>query len=87
MTAQFHLHNPKPKIIACHLYFHPFLLQIDLQLHCDEWDKLLSSGHWEPEVILQKLPEFLQFVKDVQGFVTREMQSRLKGKINYLSIH
>jgi len=52
----------------------------DLHLHCDEWDQLLSSGKWEPKVILQKLPEFLQFVKEVQGFVVREMQ-RIRKKV------
>ncbi|XP_020614950.1 uncharacterized protein LOC110053100 isoform X2 [Orbicella faveolata] len=47
---------------------------IDLHLHCDEWDQSFSSGQWEPEVIVRKLPEFLQFVKEVQGFVVREIQ-------------
>jgi len=68
--------------ITLHLYFLLFLLQTDLHLHCDEWDKLLSSGQWEPKIIIQKLPQFLQFVKEVQGFVVREMQrNRLKGEI------
>ena len=66
----------------------PFLLyrllcmQIDLHLHCDEWNQSFSSGQWEPEVIVRKLPEFLQFVKEVQGFVVRELQGdgQLKGK-------
>ena len=64
--------------------FFLLILQIDCQLHCDEWDKLLSSGQWEPEVILRKLPEFLQFVREVQVFVAgdHEMQrSRLRGEI------
>lgn len=67
----------------------PFLLyrllcmQIDLHLHCDEWNQLFSSGQWEPEVIVRKLPAFLQFVKEVQGFVVRELQGdgQPKGKI------
>ncbi|KAL9958476.1 hypothetical protein ACROYT_G035492 [Oculina patagonica] len=51
----------------------------DLHLHCKEWDELLSSADWEPETIVEKLPEFFQFVKQVQGFVAREMKGlRLK---------
>ncbi|XP_078355398.1 uncharacterized protein LOC144640040 [Oculina patagonica] len=46
----------------------------DLHLHCKEWDELLSSEDWEPETIVEKLPEFFQFVKQVQGFVAREMR-------------
>ena len=67
--------------IALRVYFLLFLLQTDLHLHCDEWDKLLSSEQWEPMVILQKLPEFLRFVKEVQGFVVHEMKRiRQKGE-------
>ena len=54
-------------------------MQTDLHLHCKEWDELLSSGVWEPEVIVGKLPEFFQFVKQVQGFVAQEMKV-LKNK-------
>jgi len=73
---------PKYLFIALYLYILLIVLQTDLHLHCDEWDQLLSSGKWEPKVILQKLPEFLQFVKEVQGFVVREMQRiRQKGEI------
>lgn len=63
-------------------------MQIDLHLHCDEWNQAFSSGQWEPEVIVRKLPEFLQFVKEVQRFLVREMQSDgpLKGKILYIFI-
>ena len=69
------------KSLFCYIDY--FVLQIDLHLHCDEWNKLFSSGQWEPEAIVQKLPEFLQFVKEVQGFVVREMQRSgpLEGKI------
>lgn len=58
-------------------------MQIDLHLHCDEWNQAFSSGQWEPDGIVRKLPDFLQFVKEVQGFLVREMQSDgpLKGKI------
>ena len=67
--------------ILLRLCFLRFLLQTDLHLYCDEWDKLLSSGQWEPKVILQKLPDFLRFVKEVQGFVVREMKRiRQKGE-------
>ncbi|XP_022808825.1 uncharacterized protein LOC111345809 isoform X2 [Stylophora pistillata] len=41
----------------------------DVHLHCEEWDKLLSCGQWEPESLVRKLPEFLEFVKEVQCFV------------------
>ena len=51
-----------------HFYCHSFL-QTDLHLHCDEWDRLLRSGQWEAEMIVRKLPDFLEFVKEVQGFV------------------
>jgi len=59
-----------------------FVLQIDLHLHCDEWDQSFSSRQWEPEAIVRKLPEFLQFVKEVQRFVVREMERSgpLEGK-------
>ena len=71
----------KMPFILLRLCFLRFLLQTDLHLHCDEWDKLLSSGQWEPKVILQKLPDFLRFVKEVQGFVVREMKRiRQKGE-------
>ncbi|KAL9975391.1 hypothetical protein ACROYT_G012548 [Oculina patagonica] len=48
----------------------------DLHLHCKEWDKQLSSGRWEPKDILKKLPEFLQFVKEVQGLVVHEIKRK-----------
>ena len=38
--------------------------QTDLHLHCREWDELLSSGDWEPEVIAEKIPEFLRFCEE-----------------------
>ena len=64
-------------------------MQTDLHLHCDEWNQEFSSGQWEPEAIVRKLPDFLQFVKEVQGFVVREMQrdGRLKGKLDLASIY
>ena len=49
--------------------------QTDLHLHCREWDELLSSGDWEPEIIAVKIPEFLRFVKKVQSLVLREMRT------------
>ncbi|XP_020623172.1 uncharacterized protein LOC110060719 isoform X2 [Orbicella faveolata] len=48
----------------------------DLHLHCKEWDKLLSSKDWEPEVIVERIPEFFRFVKQVQGFVAQEIKGR-----------
>ena len=45
-------------------------LQIDIHLHCDEWDRALEEGNWEPEQIAAKLCNFLQFVRDVQQNVS-----------------
>ena len=42
---------------------------MDLHLHCKKWDKALGSGLWEPEEIVEKLPEFLMFIKKVQGLI------------------
>ncbi|XP_073259360.1 uncharacterized protein [Porites lutea] len=42
----------------------------DIHLHCDEWDEALSGEDWEPEMIVAKLPEFLNFVRDVQDFIS-----------------
>ena len=51
-----------------------FSLQTDVHLHCEEWDLALSRGMpWEPEAIVRKLPEFLEFVMEVQGHVFYEM--------------
>lgn len=38
----------------------------DIHLHCDEWDRVLDEGNWEPEQIVAKLPAFLQFLRSVQ---------------------
>ena len=35
---------------------------------------MLSSGQWEPQVIVKKLPEFFQFVEQVQGFVAGQLR-------------
>jgi hypothetical protein len=40
--------------------------QNDIHLHCDEWEKKLSEGEWNPEEIVRRLPEFLTFIRDVQ---------------------
>lgn len=42
----------------------------DLHLGREEWDRALSGKDWEPEMITSKLPEFLQFVYQVQDFLT-----------------
>ncbi|XP_015755830.1 PREDICTED: uncharacterized protein LOC107335338 isoform X5 [Acropora digitifera] len=44
--------------------------KIDIHLHCDEWDRALEEGNWEPEQIAAKLCNFLQFVRDVQQNVS-----------------
>ena len=45
-------------------------LQIDIHLHCDEWDRALDEGNWEPQQIASKLPNFLQFLRNVQQNVS-----------------
>ena len=45
-----------------------------------EWDTLLSSGLWEPEAITEKLPEFLEFVKEAQAFLFHD-----KGKLSLIT--
>ncbi|XP_022807422.1 uncharacterized protein LOC111344458 isoform X2 [Stylophora pistillata] len=47
----------------------------DVHLHCEEWDRLLSGGLWKPESLVQQLPEFLEFVKEVQCFVVAALKS------------
>jgi len=42
----------------------------DLHLGCEEWDRVLRGEDWEPEMIVSKLPEFLQFVHQVQDFLS-----------------
>ncbi|KAJ7323742.1 Far upstream element-binding protein 3 [Desmophyllum pertusum] len=42
----------------------------DLHLGCEEWDRVLSGEDWEPEMIIAKLPKFLQFVHQVQDFLS-----------------
>lgn len=38
-------------------------------MHCEEWDKALDEGDWEPEQIVAKLPTFLKFLRQVQSHV------------------
>ena len=45
-------------------------LQIDIHLHCDEWDRALDEGNWEPQQIAAKLSNFLQFLRYVQQNVS-----------------
>lgn len=42
----------------------------DIHLHCDEWDRVLDEGNWEPQQIVAKLPKFLQFLRKVQRNVS-----------------
>ena len=70
----------RPKPIACGLAkivtkCCSVTWKTNLHLHCREWDELLSSGDWEPEIIAVKIPEFLRFVKKVQSLVLREMRT------------
>lgn len=50
-----------------------FTESTDLHLHCKEWDEVLRTEDWNPDAIVARLPEFLQFLKQVQSFVAREM--------------
>ena len=47
-----------------------FCIQMDIHLHCEKWDRALSEEDWEPEMIVAELPEFLQFVRQVQEFAS-----------------
>jgi len=54
-------------------FFEPtllFCIQTDIHLHCEKWDQALSEEDWEPEAIVAELPEFLQFMREVQEFVS-----------------
>jgi len=42
----------------------------DIHLHCEKWDQALIEEDWEPEMIVAELPEFLQFMRQVQEFVS-----------------
>jgi len=42
------------------------LEKVDIHLHCDEWDRALDDGNWEPQQIASKLSNFLQFLRRVQ---------------------
>ena len=44
-------------------------MQVDIHIHCKEWDRLLVEGNWKPEKIVAKLPTFLQFLRTVQSSV------------------
>lgn len=46
------------------------LAKMDIHLHCDEWDRVLDEGNWEPEEIVAKLPAFLRFLREVQKNVS-----------------
>ena len=40
-----------------------------IHFHFEEWDRLLDEGNWEPEQISDKLPAFLNFLRQVQSSV------------------
>ncbi|XP_068676260.1 uncharacterized protein [Montipora foliosa] len=42
----------------------------DIHLGTEEWDRDLLSEDWEPEMIVAKMPEFLEFVRDVHQFIS-----------------
>lgn len=42
----------------------------DIHLGREEWDRLLNSDDWEPEMIAAEVPKFLQFVREVQVFIS-----------------
>lgn len=42
----------------------------DIHLGTEEWDSALLSEDWEPEMIVSKMPEFLDFVRDVHRFIS-----------------
>ena len=63
-TGEFYLCVTLILIIEC------LALQIDIHLHCDEWDRALEEGNWEPQQIAAKLCNFLQFVRYVQQNVS-----------------
>ncbi|PFX14685.1 uncharacterized protein LOC111344482 isoform X1 [Stylophora pistillata] len=44
-------------------------VKTDIHVHCEEWDKALEEGDWEPEQIVAKLPTFLKFLRQVQSHV------------------
>ena len=46
-----------------------FSLWADIHFHFEEWDPLLDEGNWEPEQISDKLPAFLNFLRQVQSSV------------------
>ena len=74
-----------PTQIKVILRFLSTSFQTDVHLHCEEWDRLLSGGQWQPENLVRKLPEFLEFVKEVQCFVVAALKSNgveRKGKID-----
>ena len=49
-------------------------------MHYKEWDTLLSGGILEPKAITEKLPEFLEFIKEAQAVLFHD-----KSKYNHMS--
>ncbi|XP_032236711.2 uncharacterized protein LOC5511470 isoform X1 [Nematostella vectensis] len=47
---------------------------IDLHLHCDDWDRRLAKGDWDPDQIIKKLDSYVEFVRYVQSNITMETE-------------
>ena len=52
---------------------------MDIYLNCEKWDQALSAEDWEPEVIVAELPEFLEFMREVQDFVSSHCHRRAEN--------
>ena len=60
-----------------HSDLHPLSPQRDIHLHCNKWDEALRSGKWEPQEIVEKLPDFLKFVKKVQELIMADQETHM----------
>ena len=69
LLASVRFRKRKVHIFSSYSDPHPLCPQTDLHLHCNKWDEALRSGQWEPQEIVEKLPEFLNFIKKVQNLI------------------
>ena len=44
-------------------------------MRCNKWDKALRSGQWEPQEVVEKLPDFLKFIKKVQNLIMDDQET------------